>query len=115
MSVAWPANQRTKPDSGYGYDPRGASFHRRTPRRHVLSWPQDRWEIFAHAAPAHSGALGADGGVGNVVFLSENLALTSGFTADSRHHSGQFRSFLAQRRPYWLLLLQRFDLFPTEN
>jgi probable HAF family extracellular repeat protein len=110
-NFAWPANQRTKPDSGYGYDPRGASFHRRTPRRHVLSWPQDRWEIFAHAAPAHSGALGADGGVGNVVIRAEDLSLLdTPLTNDPRDHSAQFRSFLARRAGYWDVLIERLGL-----
>lgn len=108
--LSWPLNQSTKPDMGYSFHPkRGIS--RIGPLRQVLTFPDDRAEIFAHVAPAWSRALGADsdvrGAVTGVLDLQDPPYV---FTRHANDHSGQFRSYLARRWEYWEKVLDVFDL-----
>ena len=114
---AWPANQTTKPDNlaGYIVGLTGDSFHRGRlvdgiPTGQVLKFPSDRYEIFAHAAPAFSSALGAQSVKGVFTDEVDLGASPFNFSGDAADHSAQFNSDLMTRYPYWEQLMKSFGI-----
>jgi hypothetical protein len=106
----WQLDQQTKPDSDYGYERGGFGAMRGFWRDRGLgatwlTFPGDRYEIFAWAAESYSYALGAQWVAGVV---SRNIDLSvDPFNYGQAHkfHSGQFRGTNAARRHYWERLL----------
>lgn len=117
----WQVDQQTKPDSSYQYVRNGslpATGFSRTIGSNVtwLTFPADRYEIFAWAAESRSFALGAQF-VQGVVSQSEgrNVNLTDpplNFRHSRKFHSGQFRDSNAERRDYWKMLLTDMRVAP---
>jgi hypothetical protein len=82
-------------------------------RTDPLVFPDDTYEIFAHAAEARSNAAGAQIDLGGVFDRNRqvNLSLQPFEFDDTRpDHSGQFNSTNMRRHVYWQTLLQKFDL-----
>ena len=117
----WRKNQLTKPDVGWGFkiisvplQPKGA-FHRGNVENgmlfgELLEFPNDRYEIFAHAAPAFSQALGTQV-VAGLFSLNVNLGdAPFSLTDKPSDHSAQFNSDLATRYKYWDRLMKDFDI-----
>jgi hypothetical protein len=118
----WKLNQRApalgKPDRGYGFSWRPPAFWAAKPTRHRLQFPRDTYEIFAHAAPAYSDALGAESRQSRPVTpfgVPVNLAEEFGFGSLPSDHSAQFHSTLRERRPYWERLMDSFGLAASLN
>jgi hypothetical protein len=114
----WQLDQQTKPDANYGYEYSGTAASRGFWRDRGLgatwlSFPIDRYEIFAWAAESRSYALGAQwvsGIVGtNVDLRSAPLA----YGQAHKFHSGQFRGTNMERHYYWERLLIDFGLKET--
>ena len=113
----WLLNQSVKRNGhpGYHYGPYGP------PSPNVFFWkgdalssklltfPEDRYEIFALIAGAKSQALGATKNIGGVFNLEFDLQ-TIGFSDHHRFHSGQFRSFMAYRVGYWQAFMNACNL-----
>jgi hypothetical protein len=110
----WMTFQRIKPLPTYDYVSFGG--FREAPVTSFdpkyYAFPDDRFVIFASCAQARSLALGAlaTGGV----FSSEINLNNAPYNFRNQHiyHSGQFRSFYAQRWQYWHQLLKQCDLSP---
>jgi hypothetical protein len=79
-----------------------------------LIFPDDRFGVFAYGAEARSRALGARE-TGGVFTEEVNLKTEFGFTDERIYHSGQFRSFYAQRWQYWYAVLDACQLSPRAN
>ncbi len=104
--LVWPFNQKTKPDSGFGYES-GEFFQEDSGgNRTVFRFPGDHAVIFAHIAPAHSRALGAEPVIAGLGAFDLQQP-PHNFTDDSRDHSAQFRSDIARRRFYWQAILDQ--------
>ena len=110
--------QAAKPDFGYGYvSPFGVNLGGFT-RGHSslfalhLYIPEQRYEIFAYAAPGHSLALGAQKDIGTPFTKSEqiNLHQAFGFSDADIDHSAQFEDTFGKRQAYWNQLLVSFGL-----
>jgi len=106
----WQLDQQTKPDLDYGYNPSGVGSSRgflRDPGYGAtwLTFPTNRYEIFAWAAESHSYALGAqyvNGAVSASGGLNVNLRdAPFNYRDDIKFHSGQFVDSNAQRGEYW--------------
>jgi uncharacterized membrane protein len=115
----WQLDQQTKPDLDYGYAYSGASSSRgfyRDPGYGAtwLTFPTDRYEIFAWAAESRSYALGAQY-VKGVVLASHgaNVDLKGApfnYGDTRKFHSAQFADTNAQRRDYWERILDSCGL-----
>ena len=111
----WMTFQRIKPLPGYDYVSWGgfreAPTFSMNPK--YYAFPDDRFVVFASCAEARSLALGArpTGGVfaGSEVNLN---AAPYNFQNQHIYHSGQFRSFYAQRWQYWRQVMINCDLSP---
>jgi hypothetical protein len=117
------SNQRLKParHPDYFYHrgipryPNSSGFYKYTGlfnRPVLLNFPGDRYEIFSFAVQVDSLALGAQSNVGGVFSTTDEINLQSRyqFAGHHRFHSGQFRSNIQSRWPYWRQLLESFDL-----
>jgi hypothetical protein len=103
----WQLDQQTKPYSDYGYEYTGVGASRGFWRDRGfgatwLTFPTDRFEIFAWAAESRSYALGAQWVTGAIAG-DNNLDLKTTFKYGIAHkfHSGQFRGMNMERGPYW--------------
>jgi hypothetical protein len=104
----WQFNQDSKPDVGYNYTSPNWYFVLAE-----LSFPADRYRIFAHADPSWSYALGAQVGVGGVFSTSRQVELDLSpynFDIEHKYHSGQFRSDSSQRWLFWNQVLTQMNL-----
>ncbi len=104
----WPLNQTLKPGRDYSFLPTedGRYIRRRfgewTPT--VLNFPDNRYEIFSHAASSWGSALGKMGGTGGVFSESLDVApllVYNPHPEAHKYHSGQFRSTIQRRWIYW--------------
>jgi uncharacterized membrane protein len=114
----WQLDQQIKPDLDYGYMLSGlfnAGFFRDPGFGNIwLTFPADRYELFAWAVESGSYALGAQY-VNGVVLASDgvNVDLKGPpfhYGDDPKFHSGQFRDSNAQRGQYWKQILRDCNL-----
>jgi len=114
----WQLNQQIKPDLDYGYMLSGlfnAGFFRDPGFGSIwLTFPADRYELFAWAVESGSYALGAQY-VNGVVLASDgvNVDLKGPpfqYNDDPKFHSGQFRDSNAQRGQYWKQIVRDCNL-----
>jgi len=110
----WAASQDAKPNPSWGYDA-VQGFYRTAYddpfTRQPLSFPADRYEIFAHIAEARSLPLGRQPNVGGPFSTSDQLDLDAQFGfggAADASHSAQFLSTNMLRGPYWAALRNVF-------
>ena len=109
----WETVQDTKPDAGYLYDDVNLPHTFRGPGWTTLSFPTDRYEIFAFAAEARSRAVGAQPNVGGSTHGSEQVDLGDVphlFGDAPTGHSAQFYSSSAVRHAYWQEVLRKSGL-----
>jgi hypothetical protein len=115
----WQFDQQSKPDAYYGYRTSGfapsTGFYRDPGFGATwLTFPVDRYEVFAWAAESQSYALGAQ-------FVNGVVAASHGTNVDLKgppfnygktvkFHSAQFMDTNAQRRDYWERVLQNCGL-----
>jgi len=115
----WQCDQQSKPDANYGYRKSGfapsVGFYRDPGFGATwLTFPEDRYELFAWAAESHSFALGAQ-------FVNGVVAASHGANVDlkgppfnygktMKFHSAQFMDTNAERRDYWERVLQNCGL-----
>ena len=106
----WQLNQSLKPDQGYHYDnanpidPNGLKDQFWESPAQVLSFPNNRFEIFAFAAESRSFATGQQGATGGMFKIVDSVNLNGpGFEFGDKHrgHSAQFRSTIQKRWTYW--------------
>ena len=118
---SWELNQQLKPSPNYLYKSASGSifeiaFYRKelgviTPRKVLLSFPQDRFEVFSWAAEARSFATGAEPATGGMFSESVNLrAVPYNFDDKHKGHSAQFRSTIQKRWVYWKEFLRNCDI-----
>ena len=111
----WLANQRLKPDNGYDYVSyigfRDSPLFSFNPKQYAF--PDDRFTIFAYCAEARSLALGSTS-TGGVFAGSEVNLFGAPYNYRNQHiyHSGEFRSFYAQRWQYWQSVMDACNLDP---
>ena len=107
----WEINQDWKPDSGWDYNDEDWLRYG-DPVDTYLSFPEDRYEIYAHIAEARSRALGAEGNTGNEINGGGvNLNIAQFAYGDEKHeHSAQFGSNNMRRQFYWENLLLQFGV-----
>jgi hypothetical protein len=112
----WQFDQQTKPDGNYGYRYGGPSNARgffRDPGYGAtwLTFPIDRYEVFAWAAESHSYALGAQY-VNGVVTASggRNIDLRGPPFHFGTFHSAEFSDTNDERKDYWERVLNDFGL-----
>ena len=118
----WLADQRLKPDLGWGYNSTDGfvqvtgAAEAPSVTRLTVALPAERYQIFAYCAEARSLALGASAGMGGVFSGSEVNLTSDPFNFRNQHiyHSGQFRSFYAQRWQYWQQVLSSCRI-PVRN
>jgi hypothetical protein len=122
--LLYEANQLTKPDgwlfgttgSGYVYDAANNVFIKRfqtSQTNVVLTWLDwetnlaDRYEVFAHAAPVYSRALGT----GPVASFDDNINAKAefGFTRLHRYHSAGFMMTNMDVDAYWRRVLGKIE------
>jgi hypothetical protein len=98
----WQAGQRLKPDFGYGWAST-TGFYKAPwiPGVTDYHFPDDRFKIFAYCAEGRSLALGSTETEGVFAGPDTNLSGTFGYGLEHKWHSGQFRSYMAVRYPYW--------------
>jgi len=117
----WQRNQRFKPDVDYDY---GISplnwtkhfYHQPILNTTELSFPSDRFEIFAYAAEARSFATGAEGATGGKFDVLDSVNLRTQFSFEKEHkgHSAQFRSYIQKRWTYWKKALDDMKIVVPE-
>ena len=78
--------------------------------RTELLFPDDRYEIFAFAAPSWSKALGEQEGIRGPFNEVIDLQHEFSFGSQPRGHSAQFRSTCWRRHKYWTKVLETFGL-----
>jgi hypothetical protein len=102
----WQAGQRLKPDFGYGWAST-TGFYKAPwiPGVTDYHFPDDRFKIFAYCAEGRSLALGSTETDGVFAGPDTNLSGAFGYGLEHKWHSGQFRSYLAVRYPYWIAVL----------
>lgn len=112
----WQVNQSTKPDSFYGYVtsgfPPSVGFWRDPGYGATwLTFPTDRYEIFAWAAESRSYALGAQS-VNGVVTSEHNFDLKTklGYKDARKYHSAQFQDANYVQDAYWKQLFEDFQI-----
>ncbi len=106
----WQDDQGLKPDSGYGYNFSTQQFYKGLGIN--LYFPNNTYEIFSHADPASSLALGAQADVGGV-FSGNQLDLNAlPYIYGNLHkgHSAEFNSDNMQRATFWKALLTQMGL-----
>ncbi len=107
----WLLDQKLKPNNDYGFGKtgfyRGVLIHKPL---NILT--EDRYEIFAEAAPAFSEALGAQTNVSIPFTKSEQVDLHQafGFSDQNTDHSAQFEQDFSRRYEYWKRLITAFGL-----
>ncbi len=115
---AWELTNKLKPDGTEYVSYSAANGFRQRPGGGAmyfnLIFPDDRFGVFAYGAEARSRALGARE-TGGVFTEEVNLKTAFGFTDEHIYHSGQFRSFYAQRWQYWYAVLDACQLSPRAN
>lgn len=127
-TLGWLFLQWEKPDLNYDYNgsPFSSDYQTFEHNGEILNFPEDRYEIFAHGAQAHSRALGAcpsNDGVNNFgsntsITASLNLNDLSSFGGDPNQifidnkedHSAQFMASNMTRFMFWQKLITLFDL-----
>jgi uncharacterized membrane protein len=120
----WQLDQQTKPDHDYGYRKIGLltarGFYRDPGQGPAwLTFPIDRYEIFAWAVESHSFALGTQF-VNGVVTASggKNVNLRDApynYRDGRKFHSGQFYDSNAQRGDYWKEVMSNCRLIKVEE
>jgi hypothetical protein len=112
----WQFDQQTKPNLDYGYRYGGLSSARgffRDPGYGAtwLTFPTDRYEVFAWAAESYSYALGAQF-VNGIVTASggRNVDLKGPPFHFGKLHSAQFDDTNAERKDYWERVLKDCEL-----
>ncbi len=110
----WQLDQQTKPDADYGYEYVGFGsstgfWHNRGLGATWMTFPGDRYEIFAWAAESRSYALGSQWVAGVVTgSTGANRDLKQppfSYAGQHKYHSGQFRGMNMERSVYWEQLL----------
>jgi hypothetical protein len=110
----WQLDQQTKPDADYGYEYAGFGSSRGFWRDRGLgatwlTFPNDRYELFAWAAEPRSYALGGQWVAGVVTgSTGTNRDLKQppfNFGGQHKYHSGQFRGMNMERHIWWEQLL----------
>lgn len=76
----------------------------------LLRFPEDRYEIFAFAAPSWSKALGEQENIRGPFTELVDLQAEFSFGSTPTGHSAQFRSTFRRRYPYWDRVLTTFGL-----
>jgi hypothetical protein len=110
----WNFNQGIKPTLGYGYVA-GLGFIR-DPGLQIMTFPNDTYEIYSHAAQARSQALGRVADVQGPFDVDDQIDLSAdpfGYTGAQEDHSAQFLSTNVGRRSYWETIMRRFGLLDT--
>jgi hypothetical protein len=119
--VRWQLNQSLKPDQGYHYDnvipidPNGLRDQFWESPAQVLTFPNNRFEIFAFAAESRSFATGQQGATGGKFDTAKSVNLNgAGFEFGDKHkgHSAQFRSTIQKRWTYWTKALEDMSITP---
>lgn len=109
LGTGWQSNQKLKPNNSYGYSKlpfmAGWFFKSEGPdsmgnyNPRTLAFPNDRYEAISYAAPSYSLATGAEP---RTMLKSVNLEDEKyGFDETHKCHSGQFRSTIQKRWPFW--------------
>lgn len=108
---SWERNNAMKPDLNYWYHevdgvvdtyvwPNEYFFYDDLlPGFRVLSYPNDRFEIYSYAAESRSFALGTDGVAGFALFDLQNVPLP--YNEAHYSHSRQLRSNIVDEEAYW--------------
>lgn len=98
----WLTNQKYKPDVGWGYSAAQGFYRNGQSSAVLLSFPQNRGEIFSFVAQAWSNALGREPQTMTGITISYDLnAAPVNFGGKSTEHSGQFNSTFIRRHVYW--------------
>ena len=120
LTVTWQADQNTKPDSGYGYNPVPGFFYRGDETT-VLTFPTNTYELFSYCDEARCYALGAQANVGGAFLTGTNYNqvplpdvwppdLLNNAYGDHIWHSAEFRSDNPQRWQSWNAVLTKMKL-----
>ena len=99
----WKINTTLKPNATFGYSTLLDHYHTDLGFT-VLECPTNRYRIFSYAAPSHTYATGAEPIAFSSLSLRDSIDLDVppyNFADLHKGHSGQFRSNIQKRWPYW--------------
>ena len=115
LTGKWELGQDFKPDGSDGYRYSGGTFYHDVPiNATIIALPTNTYEIFAYCDEARCRALGAQANVGGAFTISAQLDLDALYNFGSLHkgHSGEFRSTIINRGPFWDEMLKTMLLKP---